>query len=118
MIGEDNADIAEQLAGFIAVANVTERKNTGHGFYTTFEVDRRQAPLRLERGPVSGPNLDVRVRHQVLMMGFLLWLTDGYPSCLEGFQYATRAGDNIDLRDGELAALVSLGRLPPTTLVQ
>lgn len=118
MIGEDHRDTADRLSQLIASANVTMRENTGHGFYTRFEVDRGRPPVHQGQGPVSGPNLDVQVGGEVLMMGFLLWLTDDYPSCLEGFQYCTRAGDQLDLKQEDLNALVSLGRLPPTLSLQ
>ena len=117
-IAEDNREIGLALSDLVASTSVTERKNTGHGFYTTLEIGRHHAPLQQAPDSVTGPNLDVRVGDQVLMMGFLLWLKDGYPFCLEGFQYGTRAGDHIDLRERELSALVSLGRFPPTQLVQ
>jgi len=118
LMGEDHPAIAERLARFVASATVTQRQNTGHGFYTTFEVDTRQRTLQSGRGPVDGPLLDVQVGHQVLTMGFLLWLTDGHPSCLEGFQYGTVAGGHVDLKEVDLNSLDSLGRLPPTLRLQ
>jgi hypothetical protein len=118
LIGEDHPAIAAPLANCIASAEVTERKNTGHGFYTSFESADPSSPLRHQGSPIEGPNLDVQARHAVLMMGFLLWVKGGHPNCLEGFQYGTRDGNRIDLHEADLAGLKSLGRLPPTLSVQ
>ena len=41
---------------------------------------------------LDGPNAEVAVNGEILLMAFILWLEDGYPSCLEGFQYGTPTG--------------------------
>jgi hypothetical protein len=41
-------------------------------------------------------------------MGFILWLEAGYPDCLEGFQYGTPSGDDIDLKHHDLSDLAWL----------
>ena len=53
----------------------------------------------------DGPNGEIAVGEVILLMGFVLWLEDGYPDCLEGFQYGTPAGDDIDLTSIDLAAI-------------
>lgn len=34
----DRPDVAEQLRNFLSDARLSERDNTGHGFYTSFDV--------------------------------------------------------------------------------
>ena len=111
-IGVDHPDIAAALAAFVETAKVTKRDNTGHGFYTHFDVDRSQPPLSAPSKIVHGPNLDVQVRDEVLEMGFILWLDEAlYPQFLEAFQYATKGGGNIDLQAENLDVLASQGRM-------
>ena len=86
-----------------------QRENTGHGFFTYFEVDQTHGSVATQSNPLYGPKLAVMVGEQVLNMGFLLWLEGGYPDCLEGYQYCTEAGENIDLKAEDLLALVPLG---------
>src|SRR5688500_9367242 len=84
----EQTQIAEHLGRLLATASVTERDNTGHGFFTSFEVERDQ-PLQWPTRHIDGPNLKVEVGQRVLLMGFVLWQEEGYPDCLEGFQYGT-----------------------------
>lgn len=98
------------LRQLLATGRAGERENTGHGFFTTFEVERTNPSVPGEaRGPIYGPNLEVKVGAQVLLMGFLLWLDDGYPDCLEGYQYGTPEGAEIDLKSEDLSSLSVLG---------
>lgn len=106
-MAEGYPDIASALRGFIGTARVTERSNTGHGFYTSFEADRSGPTIvATPAGYAADADFEVTVGGEVLLMGFLLWLRGGYPQCLEGFQYGTRTGTNIDLKQHDLAALV------------
>jgi hypothetical protein len=41
-------------------------------------------------------------------MGFILWLDGGYPNCLEGFQFGTPSGGDIDLKSTDLHAITWL----------
>jgi hypothetical protein len=63
---------------------VTNRRNTGAGFYTTFAVDpsARLLPLGSPVGDAFAtvPNLAYGI-------GFILWLKDGYLNELEGFSF-------------------------------
>jgi hypothetical protein len=98
--------VAEWLGALLATARLTERDNTGHGFYTTFEVERVLPPVAMQM--VDAPNAEIGVGDEVLIMGFVLWLKDGHPDCLEGFQYGTLAGDDLDLKATGLDDLVWL----------
>jgi len=108
-ICDTQVDAGELLQAALGAARVTKRENTGHGFYTSFEVDRDRPPPTIPDRFVEGPNYEVRVGGQILLMGFILWLEDGYPACLEGFQYGTEAGGDIDLQTEDLGELVALG---------
>ncbi|MCW5714808.1 MAG: hypothetical protein KIT43_09890 [Bauldia sp.] len=107
--------LAEGLRGLLATARVTARDNTGHGFYTRFEVDRSQPPLGVSP-PLEGATFNVRAGEEVLLMDFLLWVDpEGHPNCLEGYQLAAMVGEvpsagPVDLRKENLTTLVRYGR--------
>jgi hypothetical protein len=107
-ICEEQPDIADQLRGLLATARMTERDNTGHGFYTSFDVDRGTPPIDWPLRLIDGPNAEVAVGDQTLLMGFILWLDGGYPDSLEGFQYGTPSGGNIDLEAADLNTIAWL----------
>lgn len=88
-----------------------ERHTTGHGFLTSFDVDRSRPEVVVPERHLDGPNVEIMVGDQALMMGFILYLEDGYPDCLEGFQYA-RTGGDIDLHSENLDKLILLGPMP------
>ncbi|MGN6208640.1 hypothetical protein [Asticcacaulis sp.] len=93
------------LSALLDSAEVTERENTGHGFYTSFSVDHEQPPV-----PISNRLLDGLIAHmsdmgEGMIMGFILWLEDGYPDCLEGFQYSDNQGNTVDLKTYDLTVL-------------
>jgi hypothetical protein len=78
---EDRATLESQFS----VAIFRSRENTGAGFYTNFEVERASGVAiggeRLRHGPqaaIDGLNYG---------MGFILWLSEGYLSSLEGYSY-------------------------------
>jgi hypothetical protein len=68
-----------------AKASVAKRVNTGAGFYTDFNVMRdANAALcgeRMRRGPTA------TVQPLRNGMGFILWLHQGFATCLEGYSY-------------------------------
>ena len=78
----DQAALRAQLL----TSTIRSRENTGAGFYTRFAVERgSSAALAGERSRV-GPETKVDgLQHG---MGFILWLTEGYADCLEGYSYA------------------------------
>lgn len=97
-IREMSPEIAAPLGRLLTTARLTERDNTGVGFFSSFTVDRTLPAISWHQRFVDGPNAEVQVGDDVLLMGFILWLEDGYPDCLEGFQYATTDGREIDLK--------------------
>jgi|GEM_PF-1568681 len=112
-ICETVPEIAEPLQRLLATARLTERDNSGHGFFTSFEVDA-SLPAVTTGVPIMGPEAEVQVGDDVLLMGFLLWLENGYPNCLEGFQYCTADGRELDLSGTDLGQLEWLRTLPST----
>lgn len=105
VICENLPDLAEKLRNLLWDARLSERENTGHGFYTSFDVVKKMPPIDWPQRIVEGPNGEIAVGDQTLLMGFSLWLEEGYPNCLEGFQYGTPAGADIDLKAVDLTAL-------------
>jgi hypothetical protein len=97
--------LAEQLRKFLSDARISERKNTGHGFYTSFDVAKSMPPIDWPQRIVDGPNAEIAMGDDTLLMGFILWIEGGYPNCLEGFQYDTPAGAVIDLNAVDLTSL-------------
>lgn len=99
------------FTALLSTAQLKERENTGHGFYTRFTVDTSMPALAHQARLVDGPNAEVSLGQDVLLMGFILWLDGGYPACLEGYQYANlTTGIDVDLRRIDLGEL-ALGRL-------
>lgn len=86
-------------------AQLIERENTGHGFNTRFDISRDHAPLTSISNPTDGPIAHMTDLGRGAVMGFLLWFSDGYPNCLEGYQYGDESGDTVDLRQYDLTAL-------------
>ena len=100
------------LSALLDTADVTERKNTGHGFYTSFSVDRRLPPSQTPHRLINGPIAHMNNMGDGMIMGFILWFEDGYPDCLEGFQYSDTQGNTVDLKSYDLICL-SFTRLEP-----
>jgi hypothetical protein len=69
----------------LASAIVTNRENTGAGFYTEFNARHETSVALSGERMRSGPTATVQgLEHG---MGFILWLTDGFADCLEGYSY-------------------------------
>jgi hypothetical protein len=98
VICHEHLGIGEQLRNFLKFAQLSGRDNNGHGFYTSFDVDKTAAPIDWPTRNVDGPDAEISVGGRTLLMGFILWLEGGYPNCLEGLQYCTPSGDHIDLQ--------------------
>ncbi|WP_428156442.1 hypothetical protein [Brevundimonas sp.] len=105
IICDDQPGIGEALRKLLSAARISERDNTGHGFYTSFDVGKDKPPVAWPERMLDGPDGEVSVGGETLLMGFILWLEDGYPDCLEGFQYGTTAGDDIDLKVVDLTSI-------------
>lgn len=97
-ICDSHSGIANPLRELLATARPSDRDNTGQGFYTSFEIDKIAPPLDLPERLLGGPKVEISIGGETLFMGFILWLEDGYPNCLEGFQYGTPEGGSIDLK--------------------
>ncbi|MCR6658573.1 MAG: hypothetical protein NVV72_04225 [Asticcacaulis sp.] len=104
------------LRALLDTAQMTERENTGHGFYTSFSIDRRLPPVQTPHRLINGPVAHMNNMGEGMIMGFILWLEDGYPECLEGFQYGDSLGNTIDLKARDLTTLTftQLEPLPPS----
>ncbi|THD73180.1 hypothetical protein [Phenylobacterium sp.] len=63
-------------------ARLIERHNTGHGFNTRFNVYGDHSALAPTSNPLNGPIAHMVDMGEGMVMGFLLWFADGYPSCL------------------------------------
>ena len=61
------------------------RENNGHGFYIGFSVDHGSSAV--VRGPERKDGPVAKIDGLKHGMGFILWLKEGYASCLEGFGY-------------------------------
>lgn len=105
VIFKDQPDVAERLRVLLSDARISERDNTGHGFYTSFDVVKKTPPIDWPERILDGPDGEIAVGDETLLMGFILWLEEGYPNCLEGFQYGTPTGEDIDLKAVDLASL-------------
>ena len=82
------------LAPQIRAATVLARENTGAGFFTTLTVDRRAAAA-IDSGSVLG-NVWLDIQGFRDPMTFLVFMEDGFVSCLEGATLRDRT-DQIDL---------------------
>jgi hypothetical protein len=67
----DESDVIEAQR---SAARVINRRNTGAGFYTTFEVNPRCRSVAAA-SPIG--NVTARVQGLAHGMGFILWLKDG-----------------------------------------
>jgi predicted transcriptional regulator len=89
-IASQCSEACELLYAQLTNLSVTDRRNTGAGFYTAFKVDSRcqivsvNSPIGEVTAEVSG--LD----HG---MGFLLWLKNGYINQLEGYSFEEDTSD-------------------------
>ena len=99
-IADTDTEGGAALRAQLAVALLRNRKNTGSGFFTYFDIDRAAPPVGepKPRGMLDGPF--AQVHGATHGMGFILWLKDGYADCLEGYCYA-----NEDTQDWDLANL-------------
>src|ERR1700761_5855250 len=70
------------LEAQLATAKVTERENSGAGFFTNFDVSHDVEPLPGDRLRSGGW---AKVDGFKQPVGFILWLKDGRAACLEGF---------------------------------
>ena len=81
---ENPADRLALEAQLSAVRSLT-RENTGAGFYTRFSV--RRSPENAVNGERARRGPAVRVEGLQHGLGFLLWLEEGFASCLEAYSF-------------------------------
>jgi hypothetical protein len=83
------------LRAQLSTAAFVRRENTGCGFFTYFVVDRSSGP------PISGERLRdgpaARIEGVKHGFGFILWLDEGYGSCLEGYNWGEGNTAGLDL---------------------
>ena len=83
-IGEMSSD-RDALEAQLSIAVVLRRDYTGAGFHAYFSVERDARSAVGGENPRRGPN--VRIDGLEHGMGFILWLTEGYVDCLEGYSF-------------------------------
>jgi len=93
------------LWALLNTAKLVERENTGHGFYTAFQVDRTLGSPLGDVSMIDVPSVALVGLGEGNRMDFILWAEGGFPSTLEGFQHGDLAGQTVDLRKVDLAAL-------------
>ncbi|HEY1929302.1 MAG TPA: hypothetical protein VGG92_17700 [Caulobacteraceae bacterium] len=74
----------EALRQQVMSATVTERENTGAGFYTKLAVTGGQKLVGVT-SPIGDVGADIEAMSRG--MGFLLWMKDGVADTLEGYTY-------------------------------
>ena len=94
--------IAEALISQLAEVVVSDRENTGAGFYTTLSVSAGQ-PIVGVSSPVG--DIGAKVESVEHGMGFLLWLSDNFMCRIEGYTYA----DNTEHLDLERLTFSEIG---------
>jgi hypothetical protein len=81
----ERPELTSQLEQQMSVAKVTERENTGVGFFTSISVPTDAAPVDVLE-PLSGET-HARVQGLEPGLGFVLFFEDGRLRTLEGFTY-------------------------------
>jgi hypothetical protein len=85
----DRAAIEAQLS----TATLLGRENTGCGFFTYIETERRAVVAIVGERFRHGPQVKVNGLEHGL--GFVLWLKEGFVSCLEGYSYGRECTEGI-----------------------
>jgi hypothetical protein len=98
-IFEETPELAAALRSQLAVATVTERTNSGGGFFTTIAVP--QSAARVDSPGVLGEETGAWVAGLEHGLGFVLFMNDGRLDTLEGYAY------------GESTSALSLDDLAP-----
>ena len=73
------------LEAQLSTATMISRENNGRGFYIRFGVDHGSSAT--VRGPQRKDGPVAKIDGLKHGMGFIVWLKQGYASCLEGFGY-------------------------------
>lgn len=96
----ETPDFTDSLATQLASATVTDRENTGHGFFTSIEVGV-DAP-RVAAGNL-GKTTHAKVAGLDPGMGFVLFLKEGLIKTLEGYAFSPDDTTSLDLADLEFS---------------
>lgn len=94
-IFSETPELAPQLERQLSVASVTERENTGVGFFTTISVPPTTVAIDWSE-PLSGET-HARVPSLEHGLGFVLFFDDGRIETLEGFTYGSESTASLDL---------------------
>lgn len=95
-IFSETPELAAGLERQLAAATVTERENSGAGFFTTIRVS--DAPPRVNSPKVLGYETHAHVKGMEYGLGFVLFMKDGALDMLEGYALAGSTAA-LDLRD-------------------
>jgi hypothetical protein len=97
-IFSETPELAAGLGCQLAAATVTERENSGAGFFTTIRVP--EDPPRVNSPKVLGYETHAHVEGMEYGLGFALFMEDGALHMLEGYALAgsTAVLDLTDLR--------------------
>jgi hypothetical protein len=71
------------LLAQLAIAKPSKRENTGGGFFTDIEVDRKAAAPLSGRSPIDNHFTDIE--GMIYPLGLLLFHEDGFVCLLEGY---------------------------------
>lgn len=75
-------EVRAALEAQIGAARITERWNSGGGFFVDFKVDRNAAPPAATERVIGNVWAEIEGFEQP--MTFLVFMVDGYVDCLEG----------------------------------
>ena len=96
-IFSETPELASELERQLAVATVTERENTGGGFFTTIAV--ADDALRVSGPEVLGYETQARVAGLEHGLGFVLFMEDGRLHLLEGYSWGPESTAPLALAD-------------------
>ena len=91
----ETPELTSELEQQLAVATVTERENTGGGFFTTISVAENAS--RVTSPKVLGYETQARVSGLEHGIGFVLFMEDGRLVLLEGFAWGPESTAGLDL---------------------
>ena len=92
----ETPELAAGLERQLAAATVTERENSGAGFFTTISVP--DGPPRVNSPKVLGYETHAHVKGMEYGLGFVLFMKDGALDMLEGYAFAGSTS-TLDLTD-------------------
>lgn len=95
-IFSETPELAPGLERQLGVATVTERENSGAGFFTAIRVPGE--PPRVESPNVLGYETHAHIRGMEYGLGFVLFMKDGALHMLEGYALAGGTSE-LDLAD-------------------